>query len=116
MRRLLLPLTVLLLTACSSPPPPQPTASLAAQAVTFPAADGVTLHGKLFGHGPTTVVLSNMGDNDPAEWEAFAPLLAVRGYSVLTYNFRYPAYTNSFTPAMAVGTVPDLTGAVAFVR
>jgi pimeloyl-ACP methyl ester carboxylesterase len=74
------------------------------------------LHGKLFGHGPTTVVLSNMGDNDPAEWEAFAPTLAARGYSVLTYSFRYPAYTNSFTPTMAIQTVPDLTGAVAFAR
>jgi pimeloyl-ACP methyl ester carboxylesterase len=120
MRRLLL-LTVLVLAGCAATPKPAPlqpapTPTPTAQAVTFPAADGVSLHGKLFGHGTTTVVLSNMGDNDPAEWEAFAPLLAARGYSVLSYSFRYPAYTNSFTPTMAVQTVPDLTGAVAFAR
>ncbi len=123
MRRLLL-LTVLLLTACTATPPvpatsspaPTPTPSVAGRSVSFPAADGITLSGKVFGHGPTTVILSNMGDNDPGPWEEFAPLLAAHGYSVLTYSFRYPAYTNSFTPTMAEQTVPDLTGAVAFAR
>src|SRR4051812_20047562 len=75
------------------------------------------LTGTLFDPGrSTTVILSNMGDNDPRPWQAFAPLLAGRGYSVLTYSFRYPLRTNSFSPAMAAGTVPDLLGAVAFAR
>src|SRR5262245_50048724 len=113
-------LTVLALVACG--PAPAPVASAAAtrtttapvRAVTFPAADGAPLQGKLFGTGSTTVVLSNMGDNDPGPWERFAPLLVAKGYAVLTYSFRYPEYTNHFTPTMAVQTVPDLHGAVTF--
>jgi pimeloyl-ACP methyl ester carboxylesterase len=85
-------------------------------AVTFPAEDGVALEGRVFGSGTTAVVLSNMGDNDPEPWRTFAPLLADRGYLVLSYSFRYPKRTNSFTEAMARGTVPDLLGAIAYVR
>src|SRR5258705_9492452 len=96
------------------PSTPAPTA--VGQAVTFPATDGVALRGKVFGHGATTVILSNMGDNDPVPWEAFAPLLADRGYTVLSYSFRYPMNTNSFTAAYATATVPDLQGAIAYAR
>ena len=39
-----------------------------------------------------------------------------RGYLVLSYSFRYPMRTNRFTEAMARGTVPDLLGAIAYVR
>jgi len=111
------------LTACgpaSAPGAPASTTTtttpVAVRAVTFPAADGAPLHGKLFGTGSTTVVLSNMGDNDPGPWERFGPLLVAKGYAVLTYSFRYPTHTNHFTPTMAVQTVPDLRGAVAFAR
>jgi len=115
-------LTVLALAACG--PAPAPAVSAAAtqttttpvRAVTFPAADGAPLHGKLFGTGRTTVVLSNMGDNDPGPWNAFAPMLVAKGYRVLTYSFRYPIRTNAFIPAYAEGTVPDLLGAVAYAR
>jgi predicted alpha/beta-hydrolase family hydrolase len=57
-----------------------------------------------------------MGDNDPAPWEDFAPLLARQGYLVITYSFRYPLRTASFTTAMATGTVADLSAAVAYAR
>ena len=118
MRRTILLLTVLLLAGCtaSRSPVPTPTPSAASQPVTFPAADGVSLHGTLSGHGDTAVILSNMGDNDPFLWEQFAPLLVGRGYRVLTYGFRYPMDTNSFIPAYAQATVPDLLGAVAYAR
>jgi pimeloyl-ACP methyl ester carboxylesterase len=125
MRRLVVLPLLALLTACTGQAPatgpipaqtPSPTAVNLGRTVDFPASDGVTLHGELFGHGPTTVVLSNMGDNDPAPWQQFAPLLAAQGVTVLTYSFRYPAYTNSFTPTMAEQTVPDLTGAIAYTR
>jgi dienelactone hydrolase len=112
------------LTGCAAPPggpgpipAPTTTPAIPQRTVTFPAADGVTLTGRLFGAGGSTaVILSNMGDNNPLPWQAFAPLLAARGYVVLTYSFRYPLRTNSFTPAMAAGTVPDLLGAVAFAK
>jgi pimeloyl-ACP methyl ester carboxylesterase len=101
-------------TATSAPTPTVP--SITGSAVTFPAEDGVTLQGRVFGRGTTAVVLSNMGDNDPGPWQTFAPLLAQRGYLVLSYSFRYPMRTNRFTEAMALGTVPDLLGAIAYVR
>jgi fermentation-respiration switch protein FrsA (DUF1100 family) len=61
-------------------------------------------------------VLSNMGDNDPTAWEAFAPELADRGLLVLTYSFRYPRRTAAFTAELARATVADLTAAVALLR
>ena len=76
----------------------------------------MVLHGRSYGTGSTVVILSNMGDNDPGPWNGFAPVLAARGYQVLTYSFRYPLRTNAFIPAYAEGTVPDLLGAVAYVR
>jgi esterase/lipase len=100
--------------ARSTPTPS--AASTPGNAVTFPAEDGVPLEGRVFGSGTTAVVLSNMGDNDPGPWQLFAPLLAERGYLVLSYSFRYPKRTDRFTEAMATGTVPDLLGAVAYVR
>src|SRR5262245_36044920 len=121
-----LPLAVLALAGCGTAvapgaaavptTPTTPSTPIAVRVVTFPAADGAPLEGKLFGTGSTTVVLSNMGYNDPGPWERFAPLLVAKGYAVLTYSFRYPAYTNHFTPTMAVQTVPDLRGAVSFAR
>jgi len=112
-------LAVLLIGCAPAPPSAEPTSvapTAAAEPVTFAAADGLTVTGRLHGIGTTAVVLSNMGDNDPAAWARFAPTLAARGYSVLTYSYRYPIRTPSLTAAMARGAVDDLRGAVAFVR
>lgn len=103
-------------TSGSSAPSASPSVTPSVTAVTFAAADGVTAIGKLHGAGTTAVVLSNMGDNDPSAWEGFAPNLTARGYTVLTFEYRYPARTPSFTAAMARGAVDDLRGAIAFVR
>jgi len=124
-----LALTVLAIAACarSDPTPaPTPPATLPptsapapadrVRAITFVAADGAMLTGRLYGAGSTAVILSNMGDNDPAAWDRFAPALASRGYTVLTYTYRYPTRTSTFTAAMAHGAVRDLAGAAEFVR
>lgn len=104
-------------TPAPTAPPPTTTPNAAApQAVRFPAADGAELQGTLLGAGPVTVVLSNMGDNDPAPWEQFAPQLAARGYRVLTYSYRYPKNARSFDNLRARQTLDDLRGAIAFAR
>ena len=90
------------------------TATIAPRVVDITTADGATLTARVHGSGPTAVVLSNMGDNDPSAWDAFAPLLAERGYTVLTYGYRYPSRTSSFTAAMAQGTVADLLAVIGF--
>jgi hypothetical protein len=120
-----------LLTACgdaarrpatTGSPTPAPTRSVGAPAapagtpVTFRTADGASLTGRWYGTGSIVVVASNMGDNDPEPWQAFAPLLADRGYAVLTYSFRYPPRPTTFTAQYALATVPDLAGAIAYAR
>jgi uncharacterized protein len=99
---------------------PLPTAALPTPAelrtVTFKADDGTELHGTLYGEGSTVIVLSNMGDNDPASWEGFAPQMAARGYRVLTYAYRYPKNASGFTTLRAQQTLDDLRAAIAFVR
>jgi hypothetical protein len=95
--------------------PASPTASVP-RPVSFTATDGVRLSGRLYGAGTTAVVLSNMGDNDPALWDAFAPALAARGYLVMTYSYRYPVNVSTFTGDLARHTVDDLRGAVAQLR
>jgi uncharacterized protein len=123
-------LVVVVLAGCSAPiATPQPPSSsvgptvatptspaVPAEPVTFAAADGVTVRGTAFGTGRTGVVLSNMGDNDPAAWERFAPDLAGQRYTVLTYVYRYPARPRSLTPEMARGALADLRGAAAYLR
>jgi dienelactone hydrolase len=115
----------LLLSACASSGPPAaseqvspaPSASSpAGRALSFTTADGVRLTGRLYGSGSTAVVLSNMGDNDPALWDAFAPRLADRGYLVMTYSYRYPPHVQSFTGDMARHAVDDLRAAIAHLR
>jgi pimeloyl-ACP methyl ester carboxylesterase len=126
-RRLGLAASVVVLAACASSTPsaksgtpaasgPSVSPAAAGRLISFTATDGVRLAGRVYGSGTTAVVLSNMGDNDPALWDAFAPKLADRGYLVLTYSYRYPINTSDFDSAMAAHTVDDLRGAVAQVR
>ena len=82
----------------SPSPSPEPTSSFPvlgeselramSDAVTFEAADGVRLDGRLFGSGDVGVVLSHMRPGDQGQWLAFAGLLADRGFRVLTYDRR----------------------------
>lgn len=129
MRRSLLCCGILLLclTACQpirpvpSPIPLAPTATpvvvtKAPEQVTFVTADDISLTGTLYGSGTTALILSPMGDNEPAPWDQVAPLFTEQGYLVLTYQFRYPTRTNAFTAAMANQTVDDLRAAVTFVQ
>jgi len=86
-----LPTAALLPTQAPAPSPTQPQAEGAR--VSFPAADGVTLSGRLFaGEGPQGlgVVLAHMGAHaaDQGSWAPFARYAASQGFGVLTFNFR----------------------------
>lgn len=116
------------LTACPAIRPvtaPAPVAPMVAttvivtkapEQVTFVTADDTSLTGTLYGSGTTALILSPMGDNEPAPWDQVAPLFAEQGYLVLTYKFRYPTRATKFTSAMANQTVDDLHAAVSFVQ
>jgi pimeloyl-ACP methyl ester carboxylesterase len=49
----------------------------------------IVLHGRLFGHGPTGVILAHMRPADQTAWFPYATELAARGgFTVLTFDFR----------------------------
>src|SRR5262245_19012197 len=88
--------------------------------VTFEAADGVRLDGRLFGSGDVGVVLSHMRPGDQGQWLAFAGLLADRGYRVLTYDRRGECPGGDLGCSQGNGGDPgawrDLASAVALLR
>ena len=76
----------------------------------------MTLKGRVHGAGPTAVVLANMGDNDMSGWDTFAPALAARGFTVLTFSYRYAVGARGFSAADAAASVTDLQAAIAYAR
>ena len=94
-------------TACgdsiSSSPSPEviATAESIARTVSFPAAysttpekgdsdkDAIVLDARVFGSGPTGVILAHMRPADQASWYPYATELAASGkYTVMTFDFR----------------------------
>lgn len=123
--------TLLLVVGCGADPGPAPSASSSPAASTqsptgtppttgavvrFTAEDGTELHGRLAGSGDTVAVLANMGDNDPTAWEPLAEALVRAGFQVLTYSYRYPTDTSSFTAATADQALADTRAALAFAE
>ena len=60
----------------------------ASTAVSFRSPDGVKLAGRVFGDGQVGVVLAHMFPADQTSWWAFARILAPKGFTVLTFDFR----------------------------
>jgi predicted alpha/beta-hydrolase family hydrolase len=60
----------------------------ASTAVSFRSSDGLRLAGRVFGDGPVGVVLAHMFPADQTSWWAFARILAPKGFTVLTFDFR----------------------------
>ena len=60
------------------------------ESVTFTTADGIHLAGTLYSGGNTAVILAHQGTTsaNQTNWGPFARLLAERGYTALTFNFR----------------------------
>lgn len=58
--------------------------------VTFTTEDGRTLVGRLYGNGDVAVILAHMAvsGHSKENWAFYAEKLAVRGYTVLTFDFR----------------------------
>ncbi|MEX2405834.1 MAG: alpha/beta hydrolase [Actinomycetota bacterium] len=110
-------LVFLFLTGCTA----EPDADLSdSRKVSFPAADGVLLEGRVFGDGSSAVVLSHMRPSDQTSWFRFAGRLADAGYLVLTYDFR--GYCPGGEGGCSQGSRDiaamwqDVVGAIEFVR
>jgi alpha/beta superfamily hydrolase len=75
--------------ACASSRQEERNADIAAStAVSFRSSDGVKLAGRVFGDGRVGVVLAHMFPADQTSWWAFARVLAPKGFTVLTFDFR----------------------------
>lgn len=97
-----------------TPTPEPPFVGAGPFPVSFPTADGVTLHGTLYGEGATGVILAPMYLIGQAGWSAFAEALAAQGYRVLVYDSRGSGESEGErAPAAAAD---DLAAAVAFMR
>ena len=97
-------------------PASQPTTlpSLSEGEVTFTTEDGVQLSGTVFGQGTTAVVLAHMLPTDQTSWQPFAQVLAERGFTALTFDFR--GYGQSGGSKDYDSLDKDARAAVAFLR
>jgi len=77
-------------TAAPSPIPPSATPDVKIELVNFTTQDDIKLAGTVFGEGDLAVILAHMGmpDVDQQSWQPFARLLAERGFTALTFDFR----------------------------
>jgi pimeloyl-ACP methyl ester carboxylesterase len=69
---------------------PSTTPDVRVELVKFTTQDNIELAGTLFGEGELVVILAHMGmpGTDQRSWQPFARLLAERGYTALTFDFR----------------------------
>ncbi len=65
-----------------------PEAVHAHTAIAFRTGDGVTIRGYEFGSGRAVVIFSHMYGTDQRIWFALAEMLARRGYTAITYDYR----------------------------
>jgi alpha/beta superfamily hydrolase len=100
----------LILAACSTgttaTPSPSPEPTLTAtptadpnqvfETVSFQTSDGTQLSGRIFGHGTTAIILAHMGGATQGSWYAMAKLLAERGFTVMTFDFRGVGLSEGF--------------------
>lgn len=80
----------------------------------FQTADGVTLHGTLFGEGSTGIVLAPNYPGGAAAWHPFAGAAAGQGYRALAFDLR--GHGESGGEADLAAAPDDVAAAVAFLR
>jgi len=98
---------------------PVPTVEYSIETVGFTTEDDIDLEGKLFlSVGDTAVVFAHMaGENDQENWVDFANLVARRGFTALTFNFR--CFGNSGCGGTGSGSTllsRDLNAAIEFLH
>lgn len=107
----------LIFSAVPGAPAPQKAAAhqYVQQPITFRAQDGVLIRGFQFGNGrpgQPVVIFSHMWGTDQSIWFPLARLLAGRGYTAITYNYR--GIGGSGGRFVIANTYRDAVGAVAF--
>lgn len=78
------------------------------------ANDGTVLRGRVYGSGPTAVVMVHDFDGDQKDLESLAKTAADRGFTVLTYNMR--GHKPSPGEKEVGSTAADAASAIRYVR
>ena len=88
--------------------------------VSFPAGDGATIHGTIYGAGTRGVVLAHGGRYDSSGWAPQARRLAEAGFFVLAFDFRgvgrSAAAGDGALTTQETGRHQDVLGAVRYLR
>ncbi len=85
----------------------------AAERVSFPTADGGTIHGDLYGTGVDAVILAHGAVFNKESWAPLAVTLAGRGLLVLAIDFR--GYGESTSGTRETALYLDILGGVDFL-
>lgn len=104
-------------TATDAPPTATPGPDLSGEGpwdVTFETADGVELHGTLFGSGEAAIVLVPGYPGEQAGWLPFAEAAAAAGYRALAFDLR--GHGDSGGERDLTASPDDTAAAVAFLR
>lgn len=98
------------------PTTPAPTVKYSTEIVSLTTEDDKKLAGTLFlSEGDTAVVLTHMaGENDQQNWIPFAKLIASRGFTALTFDFR--CYGQSDCGGSGDVLSKDIGAAIDFLR
>src|SRR5689334_21912536 len=70
------------------PSGPTPLAGDGPWALSYPAGDGTSLDGVVYGQGPNCLVLAPMYPGAKEGWLTFAAAAGLQGYRSLTFDFR----------------------------
>ena len=80
------------------------------ETVQFETSDGTRLSGRIFGYGPTAIILAHMGGVTQGSWYNMARQLSEAGFTVMTFDFRGVGQSEGFR---VLSTAPiDLMAAV----
>ncbi len=91
--------------------------SVNVESIAFTTEDGVELAGTLFlAEGDTAVVLAHMGAQDQQSWRPFAKLIASRGFTTLTFDFRCYGLSDCNAGAGGDTSARDVRTAIGLLR
>jgi alpha/beta superfamily hydrolase len=113
---------IALLSACGpihTTPTPTQMPHFDAQEVSFTTEDGLKIYGKIYRGGPDlAVILAHQRDKMATQksWQFFAELLATKGYTALTYDFRGIGRSEGDINYMESEIVKDTSAAIEFLQ
>jgi esterase/lipase len=118
-------LIIALLSGCGAvqttpTPTPKPTMPrFDGEEVSFTTEDGLEIYGNIYrGGGDLAVILAHQRDRMATQksWQFFAELLAIKGYTALTYNFRGIGRSEGDINYMESEIVKDTSAAIEFLQ